>query len=120
MKRTELSKIRGRLVKLETAVGALIKKAESLCSGCDLGEKFDGDSHKSNYDGPHTCHIDEMGPAVYDLRRIFEADALQTVPTVLCGVEFYRRDLAVNSTCGRNKGHPGEHSWYNDPEEKNQ
>lgn len=32
----------------------------------------------------------------------------------LCEQDFYRKDLNVNSTCGRNKGHLGYHSWYND------
>lgn len=34
--------------------------------------------------------------------------------TVFCNEDFYRKDLNVNSTCGRNKGHKGDHSWYND------
>ena len=33
----------------------------------------------------------------------------------LCEEEFYRKDLGVRSFCGRNFGHDGEHSWYNDP-----
>lgn len=32
----------------------------------------------------------------------------------LCKEDFYRKDLNVDSTCGRNKGHAGDHSWYND------
>lgn len=32
----------------------------------------------------------------------------------ICNVEFIRKDLNCISTCGRNRGHKGEHSWYND------
>lgn len=33
---------------------------------------------------------------------------------VFCNEEFHRKDLNCASTCGRNKGHKGDHSWYND------
>ena len=36
-----------------------------------------------------------------------------------CGKEFFRKDLNCQSTCGRDVGHAGEHSWYHDtPENK--
>ena len=33
---------------------------------------------------------------------------------VYCNEDFFREDLNVMSTCGRNKGHSGAHSWHCD------
>ena len=51
---------------MREALVAVDECARQSCPGCELGEKFDGDSHKTNCgEGPAICHIEPMGEVVY-------------------------------------------------------
>ena len=51
---------------------------------------------------------------LWNMRNFVSNDAPEVFSVEKCEVEFHRKDLNVNSICGRKKNHSGEHSWFND------